>query len=212
VKKNFPGKISRKDIPRVSQGSIERIRYHNNKIVDQVKSYTAMVTAVYSDKGQCDIESRNGGKQFNVPIRFKSAGLVQPTEEVFGEVEFPAVGQTVIIEFLEGKESFPMITGVIIPYLYQGFGSRQVPVNSAAKQFTKTLLELNKPKTFKKIFPSGTTLEVQEDGSFIVETPSGAYVRIDEVTGVMTLADKNGNEIKTSATAVTINGNLEVSQ
>ena len=194
---------------------------------DRVEVSLAEVLAVYSDRNTCDVKSlRTGGKHKDVPCLTKG-GLID--EEVYGEIDLPAVGDRVILSFLEGRETLPMIVGFIFPFIHSKYSSG-TPVNSSNKAHTLAFLEEDKPKTYKKIFKSGTTIEVQEDGSLIIETPGGNYFHIDEANGKiiiedvtngnkMTLdssgiliEDANGNDIAMVSGKVTINSNWEVSQ
>ena len=43
---------------------------------------------------------------------------------------------------------------------------------------------------YRKVFKSGTTLEISEDGTVIFETPSGVWIKISDVDGEIHL---NGN-------------------
>jgi len=194
---------------------------------DRVEMSLAEVLAVYSDRNTCDIKSlRTGGKHKDVPCLTKG-GLID--DEVYGEIDLPAVGDRVILMFLEGRETLPMIVGFIFPFLYSKYASG-TPVKSGSKAHTTTFFEENKPKTYKKIFKSGTTIEAKEDGSLVIETPGGNYIYINETDGEliiedvtnsnkitmdssgMLLEDANGNDIAMVAGKVTINGNLEVAQ
>lgn len=194
---------------------------------DRVETSLAEVLAVYSDRNTCDIKSlRTGGKHKDVPCLTKG-GLID--DEVYGEIDLPAVGDRVILMFLESRETLPMIVGFIFPFLHSKYASG-TPVKSSSKAHTTTFFEENKPKTYKKIFKSGTTIEVQEDGSLIIETPGGNYLHINETDGEiiiedvtnsnkmtmdssgLLLEDANGNDIAMAAGKVTINSNWEVSQ
>jgi len=193
----------------------------------KASSFVAKILAVYSEKMACDIETWNGSTKYMVPILTK--GGLNANDEVYGELELPEVGDTVVVDFLEGREGMPMIVGTVLPFYNKYFQDNQTPANSANKAFTLKLLEKSKLKTYRKIFRSGTTVEVQEDGSLIVETPSGIYIQLDEANGVIKVSDpngniftidsngiviedKNGNDITMTTGKVTINGNLEVAQ
>jgi len=176
---------------------------------DRAESYICEVMAVYSERNTCDIKSWcSGGLHKDVPILTKG-GLVDG--EVYGEINLPAIGDRVVIDFLGGKESLPIIVGFIFPYLNNKF-AKGTPVDSSSKTYTKTFLEENKPKTYKRIFPSGTTVEVQEDGSLIIETPSGSFIKIDESSSGDISIEANSNTFSMESGKVVINGNWEVLQ
>jgi hypothetical protein len=67
-------------------------------------------------------------------------------------------------------------------------------VNSESKQFTKKLLEADKPLEDRYIFKSGTTVQIEEDGGVIIEVPSGTYIHIDEANGKILIEDQHGNK------------------
>lgn len=196
-----------KGIAKASQACVERMENWPGK--DHAYSGVAEVIEVHTDRNTCDIQSWNGARQDNVPVLTKG-GLLDG--EVWGEIEMPTEGSFVTVDFVEGKDGFPYITGVILPYGYSKFQSNQVPVNSASKTYTQKLLEDGIIGYFRKIFQSGTTVEVQDDGTVIVELPDGSYVKFDATAGTFHLEDSNGNVIESSGTTVTINGNLEIDQ
>jgi hypothetical protein len=145
----------------------------------------AEVLAVHSDRNTCDVDYVT--KVYNVPVLTKG-GLVDG--EVYGELDLPNIGDMVIIGSIAEDENRLFIMSSIIPYLYSKFQAGQVTVNSASKAHTKTFLEANKSKTYKKIFKSGSTWEVKEDGTIIWETPSGGVITLDGASGQ---ANINGN-------------------
>ena len=57
-------------------------------------------------------------------------------------------------------------------------------------------------------------MEVQEDGTLIIETPSGTVLKLDETSGSehFEITDANGNVITSEPTKVVINNNFEVLQ
>ena len=167
----------RKAIAETSQASVQRLKKYRETLSD-VKSCIAKVIDIHSDSNTCDVEPLRGGRKYSVPILTKG-GLIN--DEVYGELELPQPGDFVVVLFVASNEAQPFVLGTVLPYMHSKFQSSQQPVNSASKQFTKKLLQKGKEKTFRKIFKSGTTIEVQEDGSVIIETPSGQYVQIDEV-------------------------------
>ncbi len=177
--------------------------------------FMAKVLVTYSDRMTCDLETFDKQKLPNVPVMTK-AGLVDG--EHYGEMDLPAVGDYVIVIHASYGTRHKVIIGTVIPYLANEFLSDAV--GSASKQFTKTVLEAEKPLEYRRILKSGTSVQVAEDGTITVETPDGSYVKIDvsdgsiivEGTGDLTLTDGNGNEILMGASSVTVNGNLEVLQ
>jgi hypothetical protein len=179
------------------QSAIQRTEDGRELSQVSTPSYVARVLATYSEKMACDIETWNGSTVYAVPIR-TTCGL-NSDNEVYGTLELPAVGDFVFVEFLGGKENSPIITGTIFPYFNKYFQDSQKPVASDNKAFTLKLLEKGKLKTYRKVFLSGTTIEVQEDGSFIVETPSGSFIHIKEsggkiiVTSSGDMIELNGN-------------------
>jgi hypothetical protein len=208
----------------VTQSMIERMESMSGR--DIVPSNVAKVIATYPKAMTCDIETSNGMIVQNVPVMTR-CGLIE--EEVFGVLDLPEIDSYVLVMQLGDRESFPIIIGTLIPYnnkLYQG---SQVPVNSADKQFTLKLLEDVSDKVYRRIFKSGTTVEVQEDGTIILETPDGTYIKIDSTNSEITVEDintnkiilnsdginiddANGNNIEMGSSSVMINGNLEVLQ
>lgn len=155
----------------------------------------------------------NGILHKHVPIMTKCGLDDSTSKQVWGEFELPAIGSTVVLLFILGKESFPIILGTIYPYANSLFNSDQNPVSSTNKQFTKKLLENNlDAKTYRKIFKSGTSLEVESNGTIVIETPSGAYFELDETNNVFKIQDKNNNVIVSTSNSVKINGNLEILQ
>lgn len=186
--------------------------------------FFAKVIQTYSDRMTCDIKSVDGALMNNVPIQTKG-GLVDG--KVYGEVDLPAVDDWVRVSFGSYGQKHKIITGTIFPYLVNEF--IKDAVNSSGKAFTKKLFVADKPLGYKRVFKTGTSVEIEEDGGIIIETPSGTYIHIDETgeevkiedqhgniykmasTGV-TIDDTNGNNITMGASSVTINGNLEVLQ
>ena len=177
---------------------------------DGARSYFAEVEAVYSDRNTADIRVlTSGAKLKNVPVKTRG-GLIDG--EVYGELDLPDVGNIVNIQFLANRESMPFISGAILPYLYSKFQADQTPVDSSSKAFTLKLLEAGKEKHFRKIFKSGTTVEVEEDGTLIIETPSGTYIKIDEASSGDVTIEANSNTFSMESGKVVINSNLEVLQ
>lgn len=185
-------------------------------------SFFAKVIQIYSDRMTCDIKTLDGAFIPNVPILTKG-GLVDG--EVYGEIDLPAVHDYVIVDFSSYGQRHKMVIGTIFPYLVNEF--IKDAVNSSSKLFTKKLFVADKPLGYKRVFKTGTSVEIEEDGGIIIETPSGTYMRIDEANGEVkiedqhgniykmasagvTINDTNGNNITMGASSVTINGNLEV--
>ncbi len=204
----LPGKRFKGAFATTRQGSIERIENILPQI-DAAKTTLGKVVFVHMDRMTVDVETNNGAKVRNVQILTKG-GLVD--DEVWGELETPTVNTHVVIGFINGEAGFPFIMGYLFPYGFSKYQSNQTPVNSGSKAFTKKLLEDVDPKYYRKIFKSGTTLEVQADGTIIVETPDGSYIKFDQPTGDITVEDANGNDITMTTGKVTVNGNLEVLQ
>ena len=177
---------------------------------DMVQIYIAEVTAVYSERNTCDIISvKTNAPLRDVPILTKG-GLID--DEVYGELDLPAVGDRVVVGYVDGREGMPVVLGFVIPYLFNYFAVEQTAVNSTTKTNSLTLLESGKPNLYRRIFKSGTSIEVAEDGSVFIETPDGSYLNIDATAGTFDLTDSSGNTFVSSGTTVTINGNLEVDQ
>jgi len=187
-------------------------------------SFLAKVTQVYSDRMTCDVETLDGATVANVSILTKG-GLVDG--EVYGEMCLPALDDYVVVGFASYGQRHKAILGTILPYMLNEF--IKDAVNSGSKQFTKKLFEADKPLEYRRIFKSGTTVQIEEDGGIIVETPSGTYIKISETdsellvedqhgniitldsTGV-NLTDTDGNEISMETGKIVINSNLEVLQ
>jgi hypothetical protein len=181
------------DIARGFQGSL--MGAEDSVAYNQAVSVRAEVVQVYSDKNACDVRTISGNTVPNVPV-LTSAGLIN--NQVYGELDLPSVGDIVLVEFVGGIMERPYIIGTIIPYSNVQFQSSQVPVNSTTKAFTKKLLESGKNNTYRKIFKSGATLEVNEQGSVIIEVPSGEYLKIDTQNGRIEL-DGNTKDLVTHA-------------
>jgi hypothetical protein len=179
---------------------------HNN---DRATPYVAKVIKVNSDRNTVDLKTSAGIVVRNVPVKTR-AGLIE--DEVYGELDLPEVGNSVIVSFLQNRESHPFVDGTVIPYLNSKYQSNQVPVNSSNKAYTLKLLETGMERVYRKIFKGGTTIEVQDDGTIIIETPSGAYIMMDEAAEEIIIEDSNGNDISMITGKVTINGNLEILQ
>lgn len=167
--------------------------------------FLAKVVQVYSDRLTCDIKTLEGIPLNNVPVVTKG-GLVNG--EVYGEVCLPAIDDQVLVGYGSYGQRHKVILGTILPYLVNEFLGDAV--NSGAKAFTKTLFEADKPLTYRRIFKSGTTVQIEEDGGIIIEVPSGTYIKINEADSEIVIEDQHGNNITMDSASVTINGNLEV--
>jgi len=206
-RKKIVGGTSFRGFPKTSQRIVEQMELLPG--VDSAQVSIARVTAVYPDRMACDVESSNGLEHINVPILTR-CGL--EADEVWGELELPSIDSRAIVLFIEGKESFPVIIGTLYPYAYSKYQKGQTTVNSVNKAFTKKILEDVDPKVYRKVFKGGTTIEVQEDGTLIIEAPSGAYIQLDEANNKLKIEDANGNTFSMETGKVVINGNLEVLQ
>jgi hypothetical protein len=217
---DIPGTTFRGSIPFTTQASIERL--HQFRKWPAARMTKAQIQAVYSEKMTCDVISPNGAVALNVPVRTEG-GLVNNNANVWGRMKLPSIGQWVTIEFMDGKSSFPIITGMLLAYSVDVLQGSQTPPNSSHKQFTKKLLEASKSKTIKEITQSGTTLEIGEDGTTTIETPSGSFFQIDEANAKLTIEFrvsgtmkaqiilKDGEmDINTASGKILLNGNLEV--
>jgi len=169
----------------------------------QARAFMAQVTAVYTDRATCDLLARDGSSINNVPV-LTTGGLIN--NDVWGDLRMPAVDDWVIVEHVDPWAQQMVITGTVLPFLNSYFSGAQTPVNSSSKQFTKKLLEANLPNTERHITRSGTTWEVGEDGTTTIETPSGAYIQIDEANSKTVIKDKSGNTITMSGSSIQING------
>jgi len=193
-------------VARTSQAMQEILSFNAGK--DLVRSSIAKVLKSYAKTMTCDLLNASGAVNYNVPI-LTINGLEK--SEVWGTLELPSVDSYVIVDFIGGRDSFPIIIGSIIPYGVNEYQSSQKPVNSDNKQFTKKLLEDVDPKTYRKIFKSGTSIEVQDDGTLIIETPDGSYFTLNATDKTFILEDKTGNKITTTANGMKIedkNGNV----
>lgn len=206
-RKTMPGTAYR-GFPKTSQGSLERVETILPGL-GKAEVTIAKVVDVHTDRMTVDVISNNGLRVKNVQLMTKG-GL--ENGEIWGEMEVPSIDQRVVVAFLHGREDAPFVIGTIFPYNFSKYQSGQTAVNSDSKQFTTKLLEDVDPKAYRRIFKSGTTVEVKADGTITIETPSGTYFQINEDSGDTTIEDQHGNTIVMSTSNVTINGNLEVLQ
>jgi len=215
-------KAQHEDI-QVRQGALNFIK-RTTMTGEAHTAFLAKVIQVYSDRMTCDIQTLDGAPLRNIPILTKG-GLVDG--EVYGEVCLPAIDDYVIVFYASYGQRHKVIIGTILPYLVNEF--TKDAVNSGSKQFTKKLFDPDKPLEDRFIFKSGTTVQIEEDGGIIVETPSGTYFKISEAdskliiedqhgnistwdSSGMLMEDTNGNDIAMVPGKVTINGNLEILQ
>jgi len=227
---DLPSRFQQTGALKVFQSGVMHAENKQKQPVD-VATYNAKVVAVYTDRGTCDIQSSTELSR-NVPISCK-AYKDSTTGHIWGEIEYPQKGDWVLVQPLDRFNRKKLIIDTIAPYLMREFNDGQIPINSTNKSFTKKLLEAV-DIVFRKIFRSGTSLEIQADGSYILETPSGSLFRIDEAgkqitllqkdgtkTCIVTLSDtgfqvqdSGGNSIVSDTTAktITVNGNFEVDQ
>ena len=169
-------------------------------------AFIAQVTKVYSQRMTCDLKTYDGQLLYNIPI-MTNAGTIEGAP--YGTVSLPANKDYVVVMYASYGTRHKVIIGTVIPYLANEFS--KAPVNSANKQFATEMLEKDKPLEYKRIFKSGTSLLVEEDGTISIETPSGMYIRLNEAAGELKF-EANGNDITMESGKVTINGNLEVLQ
>lgn len=222
--RTFPGRVQRGAAP-ASQGSIEKI--HAFKNLGNANITICKVMAVHMDRGTVDILTNTAMPVKNVPVMLRNG--LNADEEVWGELELPDVDSQVVVAFIDNNGGQPFVLGSLMAWGYSKYQSDQTPAVSANKQFTLKLLEDVDSKTYRKVFKSGTTVEVGADGTLTVELPSGTYILADEAAGSvlledqhgntvtmdssgMILGDANGNDVTMGTTSVTINGNFEVLQ
>jgi len=177
------------EIAYTEQGSLQKTRVLG-KLPD-ASICVCKVIQVFADRNTCTLKGLNGSTVYNVAVLTK-AGLIDG-KYVWGELDLPNVGSYVLVGFVENRMEKPFIIGTVIPYGHDKYQSAQNPVNSGSKAYTKKLLETGKEKYYRRIFQSGTTVEIADDGSVIVEAPDGMYIQMDA-----------------TANKVIINGNLEV--
>ena len=182
--------------------------------------FIAQVIKTYPDRMTCDIKTTDGQTIKNVPVLTKG-GLVDG--KPYGEVSLPVIDDYVIVMYGSYGTRHKVIIGTFFPYLANEL-SKDV-VNSDGKQFTKKLFD-GTPLGYRRILPSGTTLEIAENGDITIEHPNGTFITINDSVTVtdqsansivmsssgVTVSDTNGNTIEMGASSVTINGNLEVLQ
>ncbi|MDE1868063.1 MAG: hypothetical protein KGI08_10205 [Thaumarchaeota archaeon] len=195
-----------KYIPVTHQASIDAAR----KPLPRLAPFMAVVVNAYSDRMTCDIAPPpnvpNTGSNttpleavfFNVPV-VVNGGIDPQSNEIWGEMETPQVNDYVIVDYLGPYYTMMAIVGTIYPFTMSYFQSNQTPVNSTNKQFSKKLLVSNQLKTYRRIFKSGTTIEIGEDGTVTIETPSGSYIQMSESGDNITIEPKNKVSIKNAS-------------
>ncbi len=171
--------------------------------------FMALVLVSYSDRMACDIQTWDGGTIYNVPVLTKCG--INSSNQIWGELDLPQAGDYVLVFFVGPYNSQPVILGTVFPYLMNYFQSNQTPVDSSSKQFTKKILEINHENTYRRVYKSGATLEVGEDGTVTIETPSGMYFQISEANSNLVISAQS-NTITLESGKVLINGNLEIDQ
>lgn len=152
------------------------------------ESFIARVIKCHSDRMTCDIEAPDGAIFHNTAILTK-AGLVNGAP--YGEIDLPVAGDYVLVTYGGRGRRQTVVIGTIVPYLNPSFMG--APVNSSGKSYTTEFLEADREGAYKRVFHSGATVEVAEDGTIVVETPNGMHILMD-----------------VTANKVVINGNLEV--
>lgn len=167
--------------------------------------FFAEVTDAMSDRMACHIKTVDGYELNNVPV-LVNGGLVDGAP--YGERSLPSIGDWVLVMFAGKYERMEVIVGTVVPYLTSEFQADAV--NSTNKAFSLKLIEADKRLSDLKIFKSGTTFEVDENGSVVLETPSGTYVQIDEANDKVVVEDQHGNKFTLDSDGVEIddtNGN-----
>ena len=193
-------------------GDIENLATYQSAVAMSEKQdrllypFFALVNATHSDQMTCDLQMWDGGVMYAVPILAKCG--INSSNEIWGALELPQQGDYVLVMFVGPYTGQPIIVGTVFPFLESYFQSSQTPVNSSSKQFTKKILETNHENTFRRIFKSGTSVEVAENGSVTIETPSGSYIQMDESGDTITIEAKGADvNINTSSSGtVNLNG------
>jgi len=170
-------------------------------------AFIAQVIEVYSQRVTCDLKTHDGQVLQNIPV-MSQAGTIAGAP--YGTVSLPAIEDFVVVMYASYGTRHKVIVGTIFPYLANEFS--KPPVNSGSKTTATTMLEADKPLEDKIILKSGTSVLIEEDGTITIETPDGTFFKLDVAAGTFELTDSNGNTIVSSASTVTINGNLEVDQ
>jgi hypothetical protein len=183
---------------RVNQNSFRNL----NKTNINTAIMIATVKKVYGDRATCDIELENNIPVTNVPVLLEN-GLINSEE--YGTFDLPRVNSKVIVIFLGYTGDRPVILNKsFYPYLVKEYSKSQTPVNSGSKSSTKKILESGKEKNYRRVFKSGTTMEVQDDGTIIVETPSGKTLKVDESGNSISIKHQSGSEISVDNTQLSV--------
>ena len=196
-----------KEDVQVKQSGLNFLKRSATAVAEVHTAFIAKVRDTHADRMTCDIETLDGGLIHNVPVLAKG-GVID--DEPYGELDLPDPKDYVIVMFGGYGQRHKVVVGTVLPYLTNVF--TKDAVNSSGKQFTTKILEAGKEKHYRRVFKSGASVEVEEDGTMIVETPSGLYIKLDESTGDIMFEDGNGNDIMMTTGKVTINGNFEVLQ
>lgn len=193
----------------VQQGAVQFSQ--QSMVIENRSAFIAQVIETFSQRMTCNLKTVDGQILYNIPV-MTHAGLIGGRP--YGTVNLPAVKDYVVVLYASYGTRHKVIIGTIVPYLAQEFS--KAPVNSDNKQFATAMLDSNKPLEYKRIFKSGTSILVEEDGTLSVETPSGAFIRLSESENKILIKDSNGNTITMesgeSEKKVVINGHLEVLQ
>lgn len=161
--------------PQTMQNSIRKSLGTGGQ-TQQKMADVGQVMVTYSDRVTCDVRLLDGLQMFNVPV-LTNGGTVGDDGKIYGTVELPVERDYIVILFIGGR---PMVIGTFLPFLNELFQEdKQVLAgpDMPDKRHTLKLLEKDKPLSYKKVFPSGTTIEVNEEGSVYLETVDlGAFV------------------------------------
>lgn len=182
------------------------INYVMNNTVNpqRLAPFIAKVTNSYSDKMTCDLQTLDGQPLKNIPV-MNNAGVVDGAP--YGEINLPEVGDYVIVMYAAYGNRHKVVIGTITPYLSNVFSKDAV--NSSNKTFAKKVTESGVTKERRIIFKSGASVQVQKDGTIIVEAPNGMYIQMDVANSKINMANGNSTVIMETS-KVTINDNLQV--
>jgi len=110
----------------------------------------------------------------------------------------PEVDDEVLVAFMLGDPSHPFVVGG----LWNGKDAPPESMDSAGRNYTKVLCSRNGVKF---------TLDDQDgQEKFIVETPGGQKITLQDGPGSIEIEDSNGNSIKLETSGITINASAEV--
>ena len=181
--KGLPG--GTKSYPQTFQGAISYLlRSEGDENSHYATSDIAKITEVHPETMTVDLESWQGPVYLNIPV-IADTGLITNEDderEVYGEFNMPRVDEYVVVMFLSNEEGKPFVWGKITPYAMEEWKEdMQKAVKSEDKQFTTKLYEADLEEgVFRRIFQSGTTIEVDDKGTTTLETPSGTYFQVSE--------------------------------